>query len=314
MPASSLGDRTVVTSRRTDKSITPPVVEIDDHHESRLKRLNLLMAFVHTILAVVTAVSTRNFDLRAPVFRVVITINYTLNHAENVEMLRKSNASDLFDVKMEPLSSGLPIAWLTLAFFVFTAIAHLCAAVVYPAMYFSFIKRKCNPFRWVEYSLTASLMWLVLAQAFAFVDANALALSTAMIALTMASGLQCEYVARPVDSFTWSVPLTHRLLFLLPGTLLYATASVTLLVALFGGVSGTLPNFVLPMVLGQLALFESFAAVILWQQCRPPSMWIYGEYANQWLSLFSKALLGIVLIANVLIYEEYECVLDDTVC
>lgn len=303
-----------MTIRGTAKSGAPSAPDGQDPHESRLRRLNLFMASVHTVLAVVTVVGTRNFDLSAPVFRVAIELNYTLSHTENIEILKKYNASNLFEVNMEPLSSGLPIAWLTLSFFVVTALAHLGAAVVYPRLYYSFIQCKCNPLRWIEYSVTASLMWLVLAQAFAFVDVNSLTLSTAMIALTMASGLQCEYVARPVDSSTWSVPLSHRLLFLLPGTLLYATASVTLCITLFVGVDGPLPDFVVPIVLAQLALFESFAAVILWQQCHPPSMWIYGEYANQWLSLFSKALLGIVLIANVLIYEEYECVLDDTAC
>ena len=312
MQASSLGDRGV-RNRNTSSGVAPPN-GVNDPHEARLMRLNNFMAVIHASLAIATVVITRNFDLRAPVFRIAIELNYTLDHARKIESLRSSNASELFRVRMEPLVSGLPIAQLTLAFFVVTALAHLGASSVYPRLYYSFIQRKCNPLRWIEYSVTASLMWLVIAQAFAFVDVNSLTLSTAMIALTMASGLQCEYVARPVDSSTWSVPLLHRLMFLLPGTFLYGTASVTLCIALLGGVRGSLPDFILPTVLGQLALFESFAAVILWQQCHPPSLWVYGEYANQWLSLFSKALLGLMLIVNVFIYEEYECVLNDASC
>ena len=240
-----------------------------------------------------------------------------MDHAANIASLQASNVSSLdevFNVALKPLDSGLPIAWLTLAFFVLTACAHFGAAVVYPNVYVSLLERKCNPLRWIEYSITASIMWLVLAQAFAFVDVNSLVLSTGMIALTMASGLQCEYVARPADDLTWTTPLWHRLAVLVPGILLYGTASLTLCIAIVTGVDGTLPSFVVPTVLAQLALFESFAIVLIWQQCNPPSRWIFGEYAYQWLSLFSKALLGIVLIVNVLVYEDYACVFDESSC
>ena len=229
-------------------------------------------------------------------------------------MSNVSSMDELFAVDLRPLPSGIPIAWLTLSFFVLTALAHVGAGALYPKTYYSFLERKCNPFRWIEYSITASLMWIILAQAFAFVDVNSLVLSTAMIAVTMASGLQCEYIARPVNDDTWSSPLWHRLLFLVPGVLLYGTASTTLCVALATGVDGSLPDFVIPTVIAQLALFESFALVLTWQQYNPPRRWIYGEYAYQCLSLLSKALLGIVLIINILIYEEYACIFDNASC
>ena len=319
MPSSSsLGDRKVVVSKRItlQNNVSPPVIP-NDMHKRRLRALNLFMAGIHTLLAIVTVATTRNFNIQAPVFRVSIDLNYTMNHAEHIDSLKESNVSsleELFDVSLIALPSGLPIAWLTLSFFVLTALAHFGAAIVYPRLYHSLLERKCNPLRWIEYSITASIMWVVLAQAFAFVDVNSLVLSTAMIALTMGSGIQCEYIARPVDAETWNLPLWHRLSFLAPGILLYGTASLTLCIALATGVNGSLPDFVIPTVLAQLALFESFAIVLIWQQCNPPYRWIYGEYAYQWLSLFSKALLGIVLIVNVLIYEDYACVFDDSSC
>lgn len=315
---SSLGDRrTPVRTTRRDVSSAPTLPE-DDPHVRPLRRLNLFMALIHAALAVTTIAFTKNFDLRAPVFRVAIELNYTLDFSESLETLRAANASsfdDLFRVRMDPLTRGLPIAWLTLFFFILTSLAHLGAAVVYPTLYHSLLCKKCNPLRWIEYSITASLMWLILAQAFAFVDVNSLVLSTAMIAVTMASALQCEYVARPAeDDDRWTLPLLHRLAFIVPGILLYGTASLMLCVALLTGLQENLPSFVTPTILVQLGLFESFAIVLLWQQCHPPSRWIYGEYAYQWLSLLSKAVLGIVLIVNVLIYEEYACVFDDASC
>jgi hypothetical protein len=297
--------------------MSPPALLTDTLHEMRLRNLNLFMAMIHTSLAIATIVATNNFNIRAPVFQVVIGLNYTTDHDANIKALRDSNISsmvELFDVNLEPME-GLPIAWLTLWFFVITALAHVGAAILYRNLYMWFLRRKCNPLRWIEYSITASLMWLVLAQAFAFIDVNSLVLSTTMIALTMASGIQCEFAARPHPTEDrWTLPLWHRLTFLLPGILLYGVASLMLCIALLTGVNGKLPDFVLPTILVQLALFESFAVVILWQQFQPPSRWIYGEYVYQWLSLFSKAVLGIVLIINVLIYEDYSCVFDDASC
>jgi hypothetical protein len=206
----------------------------------------------------------------------------------------------------------MPIAWLTFAFFAVTCAAHFGASVVYPSLYFSLLERKCNPLRWVEYAITASIMWLILAQAFAFVEMNALVLSTTMMAVTIASGAQCEFVARPHPvNDCWSVPLVYRLLFMLPGIVLFTSASIMLCIALFAGVKGDLPSFLPPVVLFQLAVFESFASVLFWQQLNPPSRWIYGEYAYQALSLLSKAVLGIVLIVNLLIFDEYVCVFEN---
>lgn len=314
MRSSSLG----WTNRPTLPVRQPVVVPPPDPHVARLRRCNAAMALVHACLAVATVASTRDMNLRAPVFRTVIQVNYTADHAANLEAARRFNASsldDLFGISVEALPEGLPIAWLTVWFFVLTSLAHAGSAYVYPTLYYGLLARKCNPLRWIEYAVTASLMWLVLAQAFAFVSVNALSLSTAMIAVTMASGAQCEFVARPKpDEDAWTLPLRARLAFLLPGLVLYGTASVMLCLALLFGVRGTLPGFVVPTVLVQLALFESFALVLIWQQCQPPSRWILGEYAYQALSLCSKAVLGIVLIVNVLVYEDYACVVDDTLC
>ena len=281
------------------------------------------MGLLHTCLAVATVAVTQDMNLAAPVFRMTVDVqDYTMDHAANVAILeeRVANGSlatmhDAFQVALEPLPSGLPIAWLTLWFFLLTAASHFGAAFVYPTLYVSFLKNKRNPLRWIEYAITASLMWLVLAHAFAFVDVNALVLSTAMIATTMASGWHCECVARPhPHDDAWTLPLATRLVPLVPGIVLYGTAALTLCISMWTGVEGELPAFVVPTVLVTLGLFESFVIVILWQQCHPPSKWILGEDAFQTLSLVSKALLGIVLMVNVLAYEDYACVFAPSSC
>ena len=289
---------------------------------SILSWLNVGMASVHTALAVSTLVVTKNLNLQAPVFRVTFELNYTMDHESNIQSITQevnngtiSDLNDVFNASLEPLRFGLPIAWLTFWFFALTALAHAGAGIVYTRAYFFLIENKCNPLRWLEYSITASLMWLILAQAFAFIDINSLFLSTAMIFVTMASGVQCEYISRPsLDKDAWTLPLGTRLAFLIPGVVLYTSAATMLCVSMVTGVDGTLPDFVVPTVVTQLIFFGSFAFVLIWQQCNPPSKWVYGEYMFQGLSLLSKAVLGIVLLLNILIYEEYACVFDDSSC
>lgn len=330
MTSSSLGFRDSTSRPDVRRPVAPSTVrsfEVEGHPYSQsndimLRQVNVGMALLHTCLAVVTLAYTKDPNIDAPVFRVSINLTYTTDHDTNIERIRIDHSNgtvasltDLFGIDILPLSQGLPIAWLTLCFFTITALAHAGAGLVYPETYLGFLRRKCNPLRWIEYSITATLMWLILAQAFALVEVNSLILSSAMIATTMASGMQCEYVARPrPNEDAWTVPLFERLAFLIPGSVLYGTAAATLCTSMMTNVQGSLPSFVVPTVVVQLFLFASFAGVVVWQQCHPPSRWIVGEYAFQVLSLCSKAVLGIVLIVNILLYEDYACIFDSASC
>lgn len=302
----------------------PPPPSPPRQSEDRIDALtiaNAVLSVLHSALAIATGLSTKNPDLRAPVFRIAIGLNFTMEHEAALEEISKRvNASeltgldDLFGAHVEPVN-GLPIASLAISFFAVTALFHAGAATLWARPYRDWLARKANPLRWIEYAITAPLMWLILAQAFGLVSRASLTLSAAMIAVTMASGMQTEFVARPaadgVDA--WSQPLFVRLAFMAPGALLFGAAAAVV-VASLGNIQGDLPSFIVPVVVAQLLLFSSFAGVLAWQQCHPPSMWIYGEYAFQALSLVSKAVLGIVLIVNVLIYEQYACIFDDASC
>ena len=95
---------------------------------------------------------------------------------------------------------------------------------------------------------------------------------------------------------------------MLPGGLLFPAAVIVLVHTMLTAIQGELPAFVVPVVVAQMVLFGSFGLVLLWQQLNRPSRWIYGEYAFQVLSLASKALLGVVLVVNVLVFDQYDCI------
>lgn len=279
---------------------------------------NVFLSAIHTALAFLTLILTKNWNLAAPLFSFRIAVNYTADHASNIEMIQQRNFSSISDVfapRLLPLKSGLPIAWLTFAFFAITAFFHFGSGILWYQYYLHNLDNKFNWVRWVEYSITASLMWLVIAQSFAFIEITQLVLSTLMIAITMASGITVDWIARPdPEKDEWSLPLSTRLVFLLPGVFLYGCASLTLLLSMIYAVEGDLPSFVLPTVIVVLGLFECFAIVLIVQQLRPPSKWIYGEYWYLALSLISKATLGITLMINVLVYEQYACIFDAMSC
>ena len=287
---------------------------------SCLRIWNVMMGCVHFGLFLVTLLSTNNILLQAPLYRITFGLNYTLDYEEAANDLRlqveKNNLTmtEHFRLNVEG-AGGLSIGVLTLLFFGITSFFHFGAAFFWNGYYNMFMSMKMNPIRWFEYAITAPMMWIILAQTFGFIDVASLALSTVMIVVTMFSGFQTELISRPsLVSDEWVFSLYRRLSFMIPGAILFTSAVIVLIFTMLTTVKSELPSFVIPIVLVQFLLFDSFAGVLLWQQCSRPSRWIYGEYAFQFLSLFSKALLGIVLIFNVLIYEEYICVFDNEQC
>lgn len=283
---------------------------------------HVALAAVHAALAISTVALAKNTNLAVPVFHITLQLNYTLNHEENIARIEErvqdgsvNDMEDVFRTQLVPLKNGLPITWLTFAFFAITSFFHLGNGVLWYRYYTMLVCAKFNWLRWLEYSITAPLMWLVIAQAFAFVEVTQLVLSTALIAATMASGITVDWVARPsACADAWLASLWTRLGFMLPGILTYGTAALTLLITMTTSVQGDLPPFLVPTVIVTLGLFESFAIVLIVQQLMRPSWWIWGEAWYLALSLISKAFLGITLIANVLIYEEYACIFDTLSC
>ena len=313
-PYSKKQTKDINNNVQKNSNIHPP--KLYSTSDRKILNLNIILAGIHTILAIITLILSNNWNMRAPIFHFRVFVNYTSDHDANiqhiVEKVKNENISkieELFSPELISFEYGLPITWLTFSFFAITAFFHFGAGILWYKYYLNNLKQKFNWLRWFEYSITAPLMWLVIAQSFAFIEITQLVLSTSMISITMATGVIVDWIARP-DSYTdsWTLPLFTRLIFLGPGLFLYASASLTLLISMIHNIQGDLPPFIIPLVIITLALFESFAIVLIMQQCRPPSKWIDGEYWYLALSLISKATLGITLIANVLVYEQYTCI------
>ena len=68
------------------------------------------------------------------------------------------------------------------------------------------------------------------------------------------------------------------------------------------------PSFVYVIVVGQLVVFTGFGITQLANQISSngPEWYYWGEFSYLVLSLFSKGLLGMTLVANVLLYDSFD--------
>lgn len=106
---------------------------------------------------------------------------------------------------------------------------------------------------------------------------------------------------------------SHRLFWHLMGYFPYLTVWSILLQSFFSNASnapagGGPPTFVYFIIFGQFLIFSMFGItqfVLLFLE-NGPSRFVWGEISYLFLSLLAKSFLGLLLIANVLMFESLE--------
>ncbi|MGA0329369.1 MAG: heliorhodopsin HeR, partial [Ilumatobacteraceae bacterium] len=126
---------------------------IDQATQSRLQRLNVGASILHAVQAVVVLVAANDFTLPVTSF----FWNDAPNGRLDIERLDR-----LFDVR---------IAYGVFGFLILSAIFHaLVASPLARSRYVAGLEREVNRFRWVEYSLSSTLMILLIAMIFGIGD------------------------------------------------------------------------------------------------------------------------------------------------
>ena len=279
-----------------------------------LRGLNAAMASMHALLFVVTC-AVADFGLHVDVYTVKL-------HGGNVSELETMSPSKLEAVvNGEPFylkpslttrdDLALPISFLTASFFAITAIFHAGNAFFWNSAYRRCIERCTCPYRWLEYSITAPLMLLIIAYAAGVVIDAELTLLVALTVLTMCLGHVTEQAARPAESRdAWASPASARFAPHLMGFFAQFVVWVVV-ICRFAQNADDAPDFVSVIVASQVALFVSFGFVQSATLSRPPSRYIQGEVAYVLLSFVSKATLGLILIANVAHFANWECAMPE---
>jgi hypothetical protein len=121
---------------------------------STLRKYNLAAGTLHAVSAIAIIVLANDFAL--PV---------SANYMAGPPGTAGRQMVHLFDIKM---------AWLIGAFFLLSALAHFTVATVRRARYEDNLNQRRNPYRWVEYSVSSSLMIVAIAQLTGIEDPAAL--------------------------------------------------------------------------------------------------------------------------------------------
>lgn len=244
--------------------------------EARYRRLagfNLGVGLLHLVQAgVLVALSN---DLELPVLATFLTDDPVAQEGPGDPEL-------IFSVR---------IGWIVAVFVLFAAVDHLLTAGPLRGWYERKLDQRANTARWIEYSISSSLMVVLIAMLVGIWDLAALGaifgLNTSMILF----GLVMERREEP-ESADWTAYWSGTFAGLVPWALL----GYYLLAA------DEVPGFVYAIYVVQFVLFFSFA-LNMWLQYRQVGRWrdyVHGEYSYIVLSLAAKTLLAWLVFANVL--------------
>jgi VanZ family protein len=182
----------------------------------------------------------------------------------------------LFDVRI-----GVAIA----IFLALAALDHLLTATVARTTYERDLRRGINRFRWVEYSLSATLMVILIAFYSGVTEITAVvAIAGANVAMILFGWLQ-ERMNPPGRETRTMLPFWF-------GTLVGIAPWVAIATNIVG--ADTVPGFVYGIVVAQFVFFFSFG-LNQWLQYREVGPWrsyAFGEKAYLVLSLGAKSVLA----------------------
>ncbi len=251
---------------------------IDHSTQKSLQRFNIIAGVFHSILAVGVLLFSNTFSL--PVTATYLTGPPGSGFTDPVV---------LFNVRI-----GVAVA----VFLGLSAFFHfLVASRYYFKDYISGLRRNINIYRWIEYSVSSTLMILLIAQITGISDYGALlAIAGVNTSMILFGWLQEKYV-RP-GSGDWLPFLFGCIAGIVPWfVILIAVVSPN------SPSSAAPPTFVYGIIVSIFILFNSFA-YIQYKQYQAQGKWkkyLRGERAYIVLSFTAKAALAVQIFANTLI-------------
>lgn len=243
----------------------------DEQKYKKLRSFNMLMALLHFGQGVGMLLLSTSFHL--PVTTAFLEFNKVVGKLE-------PNLKTAFE---------LPVGFLVAGFLFLSALAHLMISL--PGIYNWYLKnlqKGANYARWMEYSLSSSVMILVIAMLAGIYDAASLLLIFFLNAMMILFGWMMELHNQTTPKTNWT-----SFWF---GSLAGAIPWVAIAIYLFGAGGGTSrpPTFVY-WIFFSLFLFFNVFAINMVLQYKKVGKWrdyLYGERAYIILSLVAKSLLA----------------------
>jgi hypothetical protein len=257
-----------------DNAERPPVAASTAGRYRRLRALNVAACALLAAEGAYMLVASNNLAL---------PITSAFLRADPVRVTRPSAAESLVSLRIGPAVA---------VFLLLAAVDHaLVAAPGIHRWYEHCLDRRVNYARWIEYSVSASVMVVLIGL---FVGIRDLAAVTTMFAANSAMilfGLLMERQQRPGRA-DWSAFWFGSLVGLVPWVL----------IAAYVAEPATVPGFVYAITVVQFLLFSGFAVTMVLQYAQV-GWWrdyLHGEVTYIVLSLTAKSLLAWLIFANVL--------------
>jgi Heliorhodopsin len=257
-----------------DQLMTPQTVEMSDSRAASLRRWNIGLGFVHAVQALAVVLLATAF-----------TLPVTATFMEGPPGTPAGAPTTLFEVSV---AGGVAL------FLMLSATFHWLVAL--PGVfgrYTSGLVAEHNYFRWAEYSLSSSVMIVLIAMLTGISDIAALIAIFAANAAMIFFGAVQERYERPGGSLWpfWLGCVVGIAPWLAVGVYLWSPGS-----------PAEPPAFVYAIFLSLFVFFDIFA-INMWLQYRRVGRWrsyVFGERAYFMLSLFAKSALAWQVFAGTL--------------
>lgn len=257
-------------------TMSPGAAPADERRFRRLRLYNLVMGLFHAASGVAILALANDFSL--PV---------SATFLNNIPGLEPPKVTELFQFR---------IAWGVAAFVFLSALAHWI--LVLPGVFEWYRKnllRTRNYARWIEYSVSSSLMVVLIALLTGITDIAALGGIFGVNAAMVLFGLLMEHYEQP-GSPNWLSYWFGVLAGIVPW----------LLIAVYlwtPNVAASPPGFVYAIFVVLFVFFNSFAVNMMLQYKRigPWRDYLFGESVYVFLSLAAKSTLAWMVFANTLV-------------
>ena len=246
--------------------------------EKRLRKFNIVAGFLHALQGIAVVLLSKDFTL--PISGTYLTLNPATQSLEPTTKV-------LFDL-------SLPL--LIAVFLFLSAAAHLFIATVYNKKYNTLLSRGINVARWIEYSLSASIMIVAIALLVGIYDAMSLVMLFGLVGVMNLLGLVMEVHNQTTKKTNW---LSYWI-GCIAGIIPWVVVAFTLWLGADNGSSA--PTFVYWIFVSIFLFFNTFAInmVLQYKKVGPWKNYLYGELVYIILSLVAKSLLAWQVFAGTL--------------
>lgn len=252
---------------------------LDDIKFRKLRKFNGIMGILHLIQA--SLMLWLSNDSKWPITATHLEFNQVTETLEPV-------TETLTNIRLAPLVA---------LFLLISAVAHFLIATVFYKRYVKKLQQHMNFGRWYEYSLSASLMIVIIAMLTGIYDLGTLIALFTLTAVMNLMGLMMELHNQTTGKTDWTAYVIGCIAGIAPW--------IVIAISLIGSIvasQGQVPDFVIAIYIS-IAIFFNLFAVNMILQYKKIWKWrdyLYGERMYIILSLIAKSALAWQVFAGTL--------------